>query len=127
MFRFFNPNPLGKNTGDCAVRALCAVAGDSWDSVHRELCERSRDYGDMPSSNEVWGSFLKDRGWKRRFLRNDCPICYTVEDFCREYPIGTYILGLEGHVVAVIDGAVYDTWDSCGKHPLYYWQKRGRG
>lgn len=34
---------------------------------------------------------------------------------------GTYILALSGHVVTVVDGDWYDTWDSGGEIPIYYW------
>ena len=45
----------------------------------------------------------------------------NVNDFCVEHPRGAYVLGLRNHVVAVIDGHYYDTWD-CGERPvLYYW------
>ena len=30
---------------------------------------------------------------------------------------------ISGHVVAVIDGNYYDTWDSGDKIPIYYWYK----
>jgi len=35
----------------------------------------------------------------------------------------THILALSGHVVCVMDGDYYDTWDSGGEVPLYYWRK----
>ena len=44
-------------------------------------------------------------------------------DFAAEHPSGTYILALSGHVVCVMDGDYYDTWDSGGEVPLYYWRK----
>lgn len=47
----------------------------------------------------------------------------TVKDFCKENPIGTYILAISGHVVAVIDGDYFDTWDSGEEIPIYYWKK----
>lgn len=54
----------------------------------------------------------------------DCPDCYTVADFCRDHPNGTYILAIEGHVVAVDHGDWYDTWDSGDEIPIYYWEKK---
>ena len=54
---------------------------------------------------------------------DECPDCYTVADFAAEHPSGTYILSLSGHVVCVMDGDYYDTWDSGGEIPLYYWCK----
>ncbi len=44
-------------------------------------------------------------------------------DFAAEHPRGEYILALSGHVVCVEDGIIFDTWDSTGQIPLYYWFK----
>ena len=79
---------------------------------------------DMPSANAVWGSYLRKKGFVREIIPNTCPDCYTVEDFCRDNPKGTYILALSGHVVAVIDGKYYDTWDSGDEIPIYYWYRK---
>ena len=56
-------------------------------------------------------------------MPEECPVCYTVEDFCREYPEGTYILATGTHVVTVIDGDYYDTWESGSEPIIYYWKK----
>lgn len=36
-FHYFQPNPEAYNIGDCVVRAFCAVTGESWGSVMRQL------------------------------------------------------------------------------------------
>jgi len=44
--------------------------------------------------------------------------------FAEEHPEGTYILSMPGrHVVTVVDGAYYDSWDSGEECPVYYWTK----
>ena len=55
-------------------------------------------------------------------MPNTCPDCYTVDDFCHEHQTGKYLLALFEHVVAVVDGYYYDTWDSGRKVVLYYWK-----
>ena len=79
--------------------------------------------GDMPSANHVWGAYLREKGFRRAVIPDECPDCYTVADFAAEHPDGTYILALSGHVVCVRDGDYFDTWDSGGEVPLYYWHK----
>lgn len=78
---------------------------------------------DMPSANHVWGAYLRRKGFTRHIIPDTCPDCYTVSDFAAEHPKGTYILALSGHVVCVCAGDWYDTWESGGEIPLYYWER----
>lgn len=73
----------------------------------------------MPSGNSVWGRYLENLGWIFHRLPDTCPSCYTVRDFALDHPHGTYIIGTGDHAVAVIDGAVYDMWDSRDEVPVY--------
>ena len=81
----------------------------------------------MPNADSVWSKVLKDFGFKRRSIPDTCPACYTIREFCEDHPEGTYILGTGSHVVAVIDGNLYDTWDSLDETPILYWRKEGHG
>ena len=74
--------------------------------------------------DDVWGSYLKGKGFRRFILPDTCPDCYTVKDFCLDYPYGTYLLATGSHVVAVINGDYYDAWDSGNETPIYYWTRR---
>ena len=123
MFMRYNPNPSGKNVGDCAVRAISMALGQDWETTYVGLALQGFLLGDMPSANHVWGTYLRDKGFRRAVIPDECPDCYTVADFAAEHPSGTYILALSGHVVCVRDGDYCDTWDSGGEAPLYYWQK----
>lgn len=118
-----NPNPLGSYTGDCVVRALAIALSQSWQKVYLELCVQGLVMGDMPNSNTVWGEVLKSYGFHRYIIPDTCPECYTVSDFAGEHFKGTYILCTGTHVVTVIDGDWYDTANSAGEVPVYYWYK----
>ena len=78
---------------------------------------------DMPSSNAVWMAFLKSQGYQKMLIPNSCPECYTVRDFCEEHPRGRYLLATGTHVISVIDGDYYDTWDSGDEIPIFYFTK----
>lgn len=123
MWRQYNPNPRSERVGDCTIRAIAKATGQEWDKVYAQLCLQGYIMADMPSANNVWGAYLKKEGYKRYIVPDTCPECYTVEDFCNDFPEGVYILALSGHVVCVTDGDYYDTWDSGKEIPMYYWKK----
>lgn len=118
-----NLNPFGKHVGDCVVRALSLALDQDWDTTYLELMSQGFSMKDMPSSNAVWGQYLKNKGYKRYIIPDECPDCYTVAEFCTDNPQGVYILGTGTHVVTVKDGSYYDTWDSGREIPIYYFEK----
>ena len=124
MWRKFNPNPIGRRVGDCTIRAICAATGLSWDDAFDKLAAYGKKMGNLQNSNEAVGAFLKERGFKRHIIEDSCPMCYTVRDFCRDHPIGVFVLGTGSHVVAVLDGDYYDSWDSGDEVPIYYWEEQ---
>lgn len=124
MWKKYNANPLGKQVGDCTVRAISKVTKQSWEDAYSGMSVYGFMLCDMPSANCVWGAFLKSNGFTRNIIPDTCPDCYTVADFCADHPTGTYLLALSGHVVAVEDGDYYDSWDSGNEIPIYYWQRK---
>ncbi len=77
---------------------------------------------DMPSSNRVWGAYLKSKGYKRKLIPEDLE-GYTVTDFCNDHHNGKFLLAISGHVVTVENGYYFDSWDSGDEAPVYYWYK----
>lgn len=124
MFNFYNPNPKRKLVGDCVVRAISKLTGNDWEDVYLGITLKGYELHDMPSSNNVWEAYLRENGYERTLVPNTCPDCYTVEDFCRDHPTGSYLLATGTHVVAVEDGDYFDTWDSGNEIPIYYFIKK---
>lgn len=123
IFVLANPNPDKKEVGDCTVRALSIALNKSWEIMYLDLCLQGYMMHDMPSSNDVWGTYLQDKGWMLHRLQDSCPLCYTVRDFCNDHKKGTFILGTGSHVICVQNGKYYDAWDSGSKVPLFYFEK----
>lgn len=119
----YNPNPTGRRIGDCTVRAISAVLGTNWDTAYALLVVEGFDDKEMPSSNIVTGGVLRARGFRKVGIPNECPDCYTVSQFCKDNPTGVFMLGTGDHVVAVINGHYYDSWDSGDEVPIYVWSK----
>ena len=117
-----NPNPLGKQTSDCVVRAIAIATERSWRNVYGELCDLGNLECEMPNSNYIWGLDLRDHGARQFLLPESCPSCITVKAFCTKYPEGIYVIGTGTHAVAVIDGDYYDAWDSGNEVPSYFWR-----
>ena len=124
MFIRYNPNPTGRNVGDCAVRAIAKALKIDWESAYALIVTNGYYMGDMPSSDSVWGSVLRQNGFYRKSIPNSCPDCYTAEDFARDNPRGTFVLGFGGHVATVVNGDLYDSWDSSHEIPAYVWYLR---
>ena len=123
MYSYYNANPYKIRVGDCVIRAISKALNQPWEDTYIDLTIQGYLMGDLLSSNAVWGAYLKSKGFTREIVSNDCPECYTINDFCEEYPQGIYIIGTGTHAVCVIDGTIYDTWQSGDETPIYYYRK----
>lgn len=119
----YNPNPCGRRVGDCAIRAVAKALDLTWEESYLKVVTAGYGMCDMPSSDAVWGSVLKQNGFTRHAIPNSCPDCYTAEDFCRDHPQGIYVLGFGGHTATSIDGTLFDAWDSSRELPQFVWIK----
>lgn len=122
-WQLYNANPAGRNVGDCAVRALSIALDVDWETAYALISLNGYLMGDMPSSNSVWGAVLRQHGFYRYAIPNECPDCYTIGDFADDHPRGVFVVGTGNHVVTIKDGIVLDSWDSRKEIPQYFWTK----
>lgn len=121
-YRFFNPNPVGSvRKRDCVIRAICAVFNIPWDDAFDMLAERAKQMGTTMDENAVYGSLLRQYGFNMATVPSYCHDCLTGKEFCEDNPTGIYVLGFDGHVATVINGQIWDTFDSGDEIVMYYW------
>ena len=124
MWEYFDPNPVRSGAIDCAVRAIAKALNVSWEKAYVMLSVNGFLMGNIISADEVWGSILRQHGFKRQIVPDTCPDdCYTVEMFCEDHQEGTYIVKSQDHVACIQDGRLFDSWDSSQKTVIYFWYK----
>lgn len=123
--KYYNPNPLKKETGDCVVRALCALEGAEWDEVYRELFEIGFELKVMPNNKEAYSTYLTKHGYTRHKVSNKKGSKRpTTNDMAkRSKTEGPIFCELANHVATVKDGFILDLWDSGDKSLYGYWMK----
>lgn len=117
-----NENPHNNLVDDCVIRAISTATGKDWNDIYLELMIEGYYNKNFPNFNIIWWNYLIKRGYKRYLIPNTCPLCYTLKDFIQDYRHGIYLVGDGNHVVAVIDGSYFDTWDSGNMSVLYYFK-----
>ena len=119
----YNPNPQGRETGDCVIRAIACATGKEWDAIYMELSVKGLQLAAWGDTNIVWEDYLKENGFLRQVIPNYCPACYSIEEFANDHPKGTFIVATGTHVVCVKDGNWYDSYDSGKMVPSYYFYR----
>ena len=122
-YSYYTPNPVGKRVGDCAIRAISKALSVDWQTAYAMVISNGFIMGDMPSSDAVWGATLRQSGFRKAIIPDTCPDCYTAGQFAEDHPEGVFVLGFGGHVATVVDGQLFDTWDSSNEIPVYFWYR----
>lgn len=121
----YNANTRNKDVGDCVKRGLAVAYSMDYDDVSAQLNKIKRDTGRSSySQTSVYRKFCSLNGDK--FIQSsDRP---TEQEFCEQNPSGVYLLEtgdkkdnyVATHLVAVVDGDIYDSWNSSGWYVKYY-------
>lgn len=116
----FNANPKNKLGCDCVVRAISTAMKEDWIAVYRELCDLGAELYDMPFNKDVFGEYLKRKGWIWYPCKSENGKRPKVCNFDKA---NSAILRVANHLVYVSNHEYYDTWD-CGNKSVYgYWTK----
>lgn len=143
-FHFYNANPKGRLTGDCRIRAIAAATGVPYNNLVMALAIIQVQTGYDQCANQGISILMEKLGWKKmRQPRKKDGTKYTGKEFCKvqqkwlqdkanhgnEWDDGIVIsprifCNIGGHhEVAIVDGKVWDTWDSTDGCVGNYWIK----
>ena len=124
--KYYNANTNNSRVGDCTKRALSFAYGLSYDDVSKEMNHIKRSLRQSTyQSDAVWRRFVSDHGDTVQPIGNED---ITVSEFAEQHPTGSYVLDVGKkssdrvgtHLVAVVNGDIYDTWNSQGWYIKYY-------
>lgn len=126
-YEFYQPNPTegSKCTkGDCAIRSLSKALNADWRSTMRILCDWAIEHYTLPNSlDDTLKPYLLENGYVFQGLK-ERP---TAAKFAAEHTEGTFLLyaqvGYGTHMMTLVDGKVYDAWDSTSYHLYGFFKK----
>lgn len=90
-----------KESLDCSVRAYAVATQTPYNKSHRLFKDHGRKKRHT-TRHSVTRAVLQDYPLDRPKTRQ------TVNQFIKLYPQGRYIIGIRGHMFALIDGVVHD-------------------
>ena len=120
MFSYLNLHPQQKKVRDCVKRAIAFVSDTPYEQIAKELNELKKEIkSKVFNDNKNWKEYVSRKGWEKlSFPSEKGKVRMNGERFCQQFPKGTYLLRMAGHLTAVKDGVIYDTWD-CSQKCVY--------
>lgn len=116
MYKFYNANSRGNFVNDCVIRAISFAECKSWDETYDELSNIAQYEGILLDDVNFVENYL-DKRYKRV-----CHYSKLVGEFIEEFPKGTYLITMQGHITVVRDGVLYDTFDCRDKRMWCCWK-----
>lgn len=121
---FYNANTDNNHSPDCVARSISLAFESSYNTVKYQL----RKFARQRDNGLVWNNIVNFSAWIKQTygsqyvfqrIKDFCGSdALTVKEFSETYSTGSYLL-LVGdvanrltHMVAVVDGDIYDSWDS---------------
>lgn len=136
-YKRYNANSRGTHTDDCVKRALSMAFDIDYNVVGKELNrimkeKRARFW----NVARVFEPFIYEHGGSDRTPPPDGEMNLLLEEFADTYgKEGVYIVetndkpttpGRGNHLTCVIDGTIFDSWDSRNQYVAHYYVVSGR-
>lgn len=97
-----------------------------WIEVFDDLVPICREHQCPYNSKPCYSEYLTNNGFEYSGVSNKKGTKRpTVDSFAKDHPEGKYVLRVAHHLVALVDGIYYDTWDSGMKSMYGYYTKVG--
>ena len=117
MYKYYNPHPKGLLTDDCVKRAIHVCTGTDIVTISKQLNAFKKVTGAKKfNSHHNPHHFVED---VLGAIKVTSSSNISAEEFCKKHPHGRFILDMDGHWSACVNGCIYDTWD-CGKENVNY-------
>lgn len=116
MYRFYNANPKGLFTDDCVLRSISVAEGITWQQCQEKLSTLSNKEGRILNDVLFVEQYLDDR-YNRTCYKN-----ITVGEFAKRCPKGHFVATMNGHITAIIDNVIVDTFDCSNRIIKCCWQ-----
>lgn len=110
---------------DCVVRSISVAANMPYRKVFSELMQLGLELGAYPNHDKVWIHYIEKRlGWtKNKTPRDHNGKMIKLRDWNGPK---TAIVRNSGHLTAISDGRVVDTWDCTYRPTNTYWTPKQR-
>ena len=122
----YNANTRGTRTGDCSVRSISLAFNKDYREVKKLLndCMRKSRGSAYNSSSNIKYALINEFNVPESSILDIRTQKLTVAEFADQNPSGTFLIGCSknpnppsdyvfgGHLVTIINGKIFDTWDS---------------
>jgi hypothetical protein len=99
-------------THDCVVRSIAIILQKPYKEVYSELCEMGGRSPRLGVERRIYHRYLLSRGMQWTFCLK---VGQRYPHLDGDLPKGRIICSVRGHLTAVVDGVIQDTFDPVGE------------
>ena len=118
-YQFLNVNPLGEIEEDCVCRAISLALDEDYYKIQEKLYLVAKLF-ECQYLCICCYKYLLDNVYDLKRIEEVKGM--AVEEFANYFPIGIFIVRVEGHLTCVIDNNIMDIWDCRDKIVDLVWE-----
>lgn len=115
-YKFYNANPKGLFIDDCVLRSISVAEGISWGECQEKLSRLANKEGRLLNEVIFVEDYL-DKKYPRKCIKN-----MTVGEFASMCPKGNFVVTMNGHITAILNNCIVDTFDCSDMFMKCCWQ-----